>query len=119
MPEGYMFKFEVAKAPRQIYGAFERLLGRDRASVLDRVPRALHRRGRHPLHQVGRLQHRAHPAALGPVHDGRRHDERPGWALLDRVLGWVRAAGLYAIVDLHAAPGGQTGINHDDGRAIR
>ena len=29
MPEGYMFKFEVAKAPRQIYGAFERLLGPD------------------------------------------------------------------------------------------
>src|SRR5215475_5557259 len=27
MSEGYMFKFEVAKAPRQIYGAFERLLG--------------------------------------------------------------------------------------------
>ena len=25
-----------------------------------------------------------------------------GWALLDRVLGWVREAGLYAIVDLHA-----------------
>ena len=39
----------------------------------------------------------------------------PGWALLDRVLGWVRAAGLYAILDIHAAPGGQTGINHDDG----
>src|SRR5688572_27297736 len=31
MPEGYMFKFEVAKAPRQIYGAFERLLGAERA----------------------------------------------------------------------------------------
>src|SRR5690349_11180862 len=27
MPEGYMFKFEVAKAPHQIYGAFDRLLG--------------------------------------------------------------------------------------------
>ena len=26
-----------------------------------------------------------------------------GWALLDRVLGWVREAGLLAIVDLHAA----------------
>ena len=38
-----------------------------------------------------------------------------GWALLDRVLGWVKEAGLLAIVDLHAAPGGQTGINHDDG----
>jgi endoglucanase len=31
------------------------------------------------------------------------------------VLGWIKDAGLYAIVDLHAAPGGQTGINHDDG----
>ena len=38
-----------------------------------------------------------------------------GWFLLDRVLGWVRDAGPFAIVDLHAAPGGQTGINHDDG----
>src|SRR5579871_6165890 len=33
MPEGYMFKFEVAKSPRQIYGAFDRLLGPDRARV--------------------------------------------------------------------------------------
>src|SRR5260370_4699005 len=33
MPEGYMFKFEVAKAPRQIYGAFERLLGPERAQA--------------------------------------------------------------------------------------
>ena len=33
MPEGYMFKFEVAKAPHQIYGAFDRLLGRDKAAA--------------------------------------------------------------------------------------
>src|SRR4030095_13107334 len=33
MPEGYMFKFEVAKAPRQIFGAFERLLGPARAKA--------------------------------------------------------------------------------------
>ena len=32
MPEGYMFKFEVAKSPRQIYGAFDRLLGPERAT---------------------------------------------------------------------------------------
>ena len=73
MPEGYMFKFEVAKSPRQIFGAFDRLLGPERAVfVLDRVPRHLHRARRHPLHQVRRLQYRAHPAALPPVHD------RPG-----------------------------------------
>ena len=33
MPEGYMFKFEVAKAPRQIFGAFDRLLGPERAAA--------------------------------------------------------------------------------------
>src|SRR5476649_1726940 len=33
MPEGYMFKFEVVKAPNQIYGAFDRLLGPEKARV--------------------------------------------------------------------------------------
>ena len=41
--------------------------------------------------------------------------EGPGWALIDRLIGWCREAGLHVILDLHAAPGGQTGVNHDDG----
>src|SRR5690349_1686173 len=116
MPEGYMFKFEVAKSPRQIYGAFDRLLGRERAKAFWAEYRARYiaeddirfiksvgfNTVRIPLHWD--LFMAADGAMTGP-----------GWALLDRALGWVRAAGLYAIVDLHAAPGGQTGINHDDG----
>lgn len=38
-----------------------------------------------------------------------------GFRLLDRVVGWCREAGLYVVLDLHAAPGGQTGYNIDDG----
>jgi hypothetical protein len=116
MPEGYMFKFEVAKSPRQIYGAFERLLGREGATAFwsgfrDRYIgeddiRFIKSVGfntiRIPLHWD-----------LFMTDDGAI--EGPGWALLDRVIGWAKAAGLYVIVDLHAAPGGQTGINHDDG----
>ncbi|MCW5733972.1 MAG: cellulase family glycosylhydrolase [Enhydrobacter sp.] len=116
MPEGYMFKFEVAKAPRQIYGAFERLLGAERAAsfwaeyrdryIAEDDIRFIKSVGfntvRIPLHW-----------ALFTTADGTMTG--PGWALLDRVLGWARAAGLYAILDIHAAPGGQTGINHDDG----
>jgi endoglucanase len=116
MPEGYMFKFEVAKAPRQIYGAFEGLLGRERAAsfwvayrdtyIAEDDIRFIKQAGfnmvRIPLHWN-----------LFMRDDGTIGGE--GWALLDRVLEWVRAAGLYAVVDLHAAPGGQTGINHDDG----
>ncbi|MBV8113721.1 MAG: cellulase family glycosylhydrolase [Silvibacterium sp.] len=37
-----------------------------------------------------------------------------GFTLLDRVVGWSQEAGLYVIIDLHAAPGGQTGTNIDN-----
>jgi len=116
MPEGYMFKFEVAKSPRQIYGAFDRLLGAERAAafwrdfrdtyVAEDDIRFIKSVGfnvvRIPLHW-----------ALLMREDGTIGGE--GWRLLDRVLGWAHTSGLYVILDLHAAPGGQTGINHDDG----
>jgi endoglucanase len=41
--------------------------------------------------------------------------EGDGWALLDRLVQWSHAVGVRVIVDLHAAPGGQTGVNHDNG----
>jgi endoglucanase len=116
MPEGYMFKFEVAKAPRQIFGAFERLLGPERSArfwhtyrdtyITEDDIRFIKSVGfnmvRIPLHW-----------RLFMTDDGAVEGE--GWKLLDRAVGWARASGLYVILDLHAAPGGQTGINHDDG----
>jgi hypothetical protein len=42
--------------------------------------------------------------------------EGPGWRLLENVVGWCRDEQLYAIIDLHGAPGGQTGTNIDDSR---
>jgi len=41
-------------------------------------------------------------------------DNVEGFALLDRVVEWSKQEGLYVILDLHAAPGGQTGANIDD-----
>lgn len=37
-----------------------------------------------------------------------------GFDLLDRFLGWCKANGLYVILDMHAAPGGQNGGNISD-----
>jgi endoglucanase len=37
-----------------------------------------------------------------------------GFALMDRVVGWAKEDGLYLILDMHCAPGGQTGANIDD-----
>ena len=37
-----------------------------------------------------------------------------GFECLDRVIGWCEQYRLYAFIDLHGAPGGQTGANIDD-----
>ncbi len=37
-----------------------------------------------------------------------------GFALIDRVIQWAKEDGLYVILDMHCAPGGQTGANIDD-----
>ncbi len=42
------------------------------------------------------------------------HWKEEGFALLDRCLDWCEEEGLYAFLDLHGAPGGQTGSNIDD-----
>lgn len=37
-----------------------------------------------------------------------------GFQLIDNCLGWCEEFGIYAFLDLHGAPGGQTGANIDD-----
>jgi hypothetical protein len=39
---------------------------------------------------------------------GRSEYPKAGWDLLDRVLGWCEKYGVYAVLDLHSAPGGQS-----------
>lgn len=39
-----------------------------------------------------------------------------GFELLDNLVGWCGKYGVYVIIDMHAAPGGQTGANIDDSR---
>lgn len=38
-----------------------------------------------------------------------------GFALLDQAIAWCREFGMWVILDLHGAPGGQNGTNIDDG----
>lgn len=126
MPEGYMFKFKTAKSPRAIAALIETMVGREDAQQFWDIFRdryvakddiALIKRSgfntvRVPLH-YGLFLGQHDP--FGADSDRTTTFEGPGWALLDRLIGWCREAGLKVIIDLHAAPGGQTGINHDDG----
>ncbi len=125
MPEGYMFQFKKAKSPRQISALIETLVGPDDAARfwdlfrdryvarddIELIRRAGLNTVRVPLH-YGLFLGQRDP--LGADSDQAVTFEGPGWALLDRLIGWCRDAGLKVIIDMHAAPGGQTGINHDD-----
>jgi len=118
VPEGYMFKFRRMHAPKEINALIERLIGPADTKefwdvfretyVTEEDIRFLKAAGfntvRVPLHY----------ALFIDPNDPSQYDG-PGYRLLDRVIGWCRTAGLKVIVDLHAAPGGQTGVNHDDG----
>lgn len=117
VPEGYMFHFEGANSPTAIQLVVEQLVGdlaarrfwqrfRDRYITRDDV-QFIKDAGfnvvRIPFSYrlfVGA----GYPPALEGV----------GYRLLDRVIGWCREAGLYVILDMHAAPGGQTGSVMDD-----
>jgi endoglucanase len=95
MPEGYMFKFEVAKAPRQIFGAFDRLLGPERAQAFWRQFRDTYiTQG-----DIAFIKSAGFNTVRIPLHyrlfmDAEGEITGEGWFLLDRVLGWVREAGL-------------------------
>jgi endoglucanase len=123
VPEGYMFKFTHARSPTEIDGVIEALVGRaaaDRfwldfrdvyvtADDIRFIKAAGFNTVRVPLNW--RL-------FVEPADDGNPAHDRfagQGWMLLDRLVQWCRDSGLRVIIDLHAAPGGQTGVNHDDG----
>ena len=127
VPEGYMFKFTRARSPSEIAGVIEALIGPAAAArfwsqfrdvyVAEDDIRFLKAAGfntvRVPLNWRLFVAPAADPAAGND--GGADRFDGPGWALLDRLVQWCRAVGLRVIVDLHAAPGGQTGVNHDDG----
>jgi len=119
VPEGYMFRFSRnSEAPDQIRRVFERLLGRERAAAFwtrfrdafvtaDDI-RFIADAGFNTIRVP--LDYRLFVTAEDePRFDG------VGYALIDRLIGWARTAGLRVILDLHAAPGGQVGASHDGG----
>jgi endoglucanase len=121
VPEGYMFKFKHALSPTEIAGVVETLVGPEQAARfwtefrdvyvakddIDFIKAAGFNTVRVPLNWRLFVE----PGAT--ANDDKF--EGPGWALLDRLVQWCHEDGLHVIIDLHAAPGGQTGVNHDDG----
>jgi Endoglucanase len=118
VPEGYMFLFdEGAASPRGIQLVFEQLVG-------DLAARKFWQRFRENYitrDDIRFIKHAGFNVVRIPfsyrlfVGNGYRPRlEGVGYQLLDQVIAWCREEGLYVILDMHAAPGGQTGSVMDD-----
>ncbi len=110
VPEGYMFHFDKGPASyREISALLNDLIGPDQAArfwkqyrdayITDSDIRFIHEAGfncvRIPFHW-------------------KLIDDGTAFPLLDRVITWCRQRHVWVILDMHCAPGGQTGTNIDD-----
>jgi len=113
VPEGYMWLFEGGpQSPSEIRALVLELLGPEGSAAFWQKYRE-----NYVTRDDLALLHRAGFNAIRvPLHYSLFETEgAEGFKLLDQLIAWSRAENLYVILDLHAAPGGQTGANIDDG----
>lgn len=112
-----MFRFfpPGPQSPRQIEALVSDLVGSERAAefwqgfrrswIAERDVAAI---------AAAQMNHVRLPISARVVMDGEGQLIEEGIGLVDRLIDWCRAHGLWVILDLHGAPGGQTGTNIDD-----
>ena len=117
VPEGYMFKFTHANSPRRINETFTQLLGPEETKKFWK----LFRDNYITKEDIAFIKKSGLNSIRVPFNYrlfvSEDHDTRfagPGWEMLDRVIKWCKEENLYVILDMHCAPGGQTGDNIDD-----
>ena len=117
-PEGYMFLFKDVSSYRLIDQAFREMVGPDFTDQFWKTfkDNYITREDIAYIKQTGMNSIRL------PFHYKLFTDEdymglksnQDGFARVDSIIKWCKAEGLYVILDMHDAPGGQTGDNIDD-----
>jgi endoglucanase len=113
VPEGYMWHFDDGPAsPKEIEGFVTELIGPTRAEAFWHS----YRQNYITQQDIHFIRAQGFNMIRVPLHWKLfQTDDAEGFQLLDRLIGWCRSEGLYVMLDLHAAEGGQTGYNIDDG----
>jgi endoglucanase len=118
LPEGYMWKFgNDGDRPRRIEKLVSDLIGPEKAKFFWEEFRKNYV-AEADIKRIAELGYNSVRPALNSrlfITDGNptAYSEE-GFALLDNLIKWCKASGVYVIIDMHAAVGGQTGGNIDD-----
>ena len=117
-PEGYMFLFKDVSSFRLIDQAFREMVGSD---FTDQFWKAF-KDNYITREDIAYIKQTGMNSIRLPFHYKSFTDEdymglksnQDGFARIDSVIKWCKEEGLYVILDMHDAPGGQTGDNIDD-----
>ncbi len=117
-PEGYMFGFKQTSSARLINRAFCEMVGPDFTNQFWKLfkDNYITRKDIQYIHKTGMNTIRI------PFHYKLFTDEdymglsvaQDGFQRLDSLVAWCRESQIYLVLDMHDAPGGQTGDNIDD-----
>ena len=116
LPEGYMWRFGPgAESPREIEALVERLVGASDAHIFwhEFRDRYITEDDIAAIAAFG-FDHVRLPINARVVQDAAGRPIEAGYALIDRLIEWCRTHRIWVLLDLHGAPGGQTGTNIDD-----
>lgn len=118
LPEGYMWKFgKEADRPRRIEKLVSDLVGPENAKRFwtefrrNYITEA-------DIRRIAELGYNSVRPALNSrlfiTESGEPDLAGEGFQILDNLVKWCKASGIHVVIDLHGAPGGQTGQNIDD-----
>ncbi len=117
LPEGYMWGFDARgpQSARQIEALIEELVGPTHAPAFWRMfrERFVAEADIERIAAEG-MDHVRLPINARLVIDDAGRLTGEGVAHIDRLVEWSRSHRLWVVLDLHGAPGGQTGTNIDD-----
>ncbi len=116
LPEGYMFKMRDCNSPRKIDQAIRELIGNSATTafwdaflenyITEPDIRWLSEAGVNLIRLPFDYRLLCHDDFLGR--------DMHGYAYLDRAIAWCAKYDIYVLLDMHGAPGGQTGDNIDN-----
>ena len=118
LPEGYMWRFgDGGDRPRRIEKIVSDLIGPESAAKFWREYRAQYVT-QNDIRRIAQLGFNSVRPSLNArlfLSEGDHAVyQAEGFELLDNLIRWCKRGGIYVIIDMHAAPGGQTGQNIDD-----
>ncbi len=116
VPEGYFIKLKDVSSPTRIYTLFNTLIGPAEAKSFWKE----YRKNFITYEDIKLVKSLGFNSIRLPFHYALFYNtfndklEGDGYELLNNLIQWCKKENLYVLLDMHCAPGGQTGDNIDD-----